>query len=260
MSQNEDTKTIIDSKFKKALNELYSIDKTRPIPPNIKSDTFRKYLNGERFPSNQNLEIIANYYNVTYGYLLGDYDNQNLETSKISANLGVSGKNIDMLQKIILQDTALDRNIKLFAINQILSNVDFLELGKAMLYPSENNQYILTNELYKNYSKLLESPYYQNIKKDIQQIKDMNDFKINKMFFNLCDNVRNSNECIDIFKQYVKEKEQEKIDLLASNNIEHNDEYYNKLNSMNLSNAEDTVKIQNDKFIQDRKKELEEDK
>lgn len=257
MSQNEDAKTIIDSKFKKTLNQLYSIDSTRPIPPNIKSDTFRKYLSGERFPSNQNLEIIANYYNVTYGYLFGDYDNQNLETSIISANLGISGKNIDMLQKIILQDTVLDRNIKLFAINQILSNIDFLELGNAMLYPSEDNKYMLKEELYKYYSNLLEVPYYQNVEKDIQRIRDMNDFKLNKMFFNLCDNIRNSSECIDIFKQYVKEKEKEKIDLIANNNIEHNDEYYDVLNSTDLSGAEDTLKMQNDEFIKDRKNELE---
>lgn len=260
MSTDEDTKTLIDTKFKKALNELYSVDKTRPIPPNIKSDTFSKYLNGTRFPSNQNLEIIANYYKVTYGYLLGDYDNQNLETSKISANLGLSGTNIDMLQKIVLQDSVLDRNIKLFAINQILSNIDFLELGKAMLYPSETNKNISIDELYKNYGNLLESLYYQNVKEDIQQIKDMNDFKINKMFFKLCDNVRNSSECIDVFKQYVKGKEQERIDLIASDNVEYDEEYYNMLNSMNVENSEDTVKIQNAKFIQDRKKELEEEK
>ena len=66
----------------------------------IKIDTFKKYVRGDRFPKPEIIEKIKNHYNVPYSYLFGEYDNENLNTSEISGKLGLSGKSIKKLEEI----------------------------------------------------------------------------------------------------------------------------------------------------------------
>lgn len=160
----------------------------------IKDDTFNKYLRGERFPKLDILEKIKNHYKVPYSYLFGEYDNKDLDTSEISGKLGLSNKSITKLAKIRFEKNIQNREFMLYALNEIIENIDLLEFGKLLLIPNKDNKYIKLEDKY--YSDYIN--YCQNEKE-----KEYNDFLLNKRLFQMFENIRNSQECAEIFIDYV---------------------------------------------------------
>lgn len=160
----------------------------------IKDNTFNKYLRGERFPKLDILEKIKNHYKVPYSYLFGEYDNKDLDTSEISGKLGLSNKSITKLAKIRFEKNIQNREFMLYALNEIIENIDLLEFGKLLLIPNKDNKYIKPEDKY--YSDYIN--YCQNEKE-----KEYNDFLLNKRLFQMFENIRNSQECAKIFIDYV---------------------------------------------------------
>ena len=160
----------------------------------IKDDTFNKYLRGERFPKLDILEKIKNHYKVPYSYLFGEYDNKDLDTSEISGKLGLSNKSITKLAKIRFEKNIQNKEFMLYALNEIIENIDLLEFGKLLLIPNKDNKYIKLEDKY--YSDYIN--YCQNEKE-----KEYNDFLLNKRLFQMFENIRNSKECAKIFIDYV---------------------------------------------------------
>lgn len=155
----EELKKMLGSRIKKLTKSdenLHSLG--------IKEDTLSKYYKGQRFPTTENLVKIQKRYKVPYAYLFGDTDNDNPNFAEISCKLGLTKKSIEKLLTINKTENQEEKNIQLFALNQLIEKIDFLELGKFMFVPDERE-------------------------------KDYYDFLINKKIITLINEIRNSEEC-----------------------------------------------------------------
>lgn len=191
--------------FGERLKFLYATDNTKDL--DIKEDTLNKYIRGERFPKPDILEKIKNHYKVPYSYLFGEYDNRDLETSEISGKLGLSNKSITKLSKIRFENDIQERELMIYALNEIIENIDLLEFGKLLLIPNKNNKYINSEEIYEYYSDYInnchgENDYFYDFK-NIKKEQEYNDFLLNKRIFQMFENIRNSQECAKVFVNYV---------------------------------------------------------
>lgn len=219
----------------------------------IKEDTFNKYIRGERFPKPDILEKIKNHYKVPYSYLFGEYDNKDLETSEISGKLGLSNKSISKLSKIRFEKDIQDKNLMIYALNEIIENIDLLEFGKLLLIPNKDNKYIKSEEIYEYYSDYInhcqgENDYLydlQNIKKE----KEYSDFILNKRLFQMFENIRNSQECAKVFVDYVNRERKTMNDI----------DSYLKEDFMNADNYQPFVPDEElEKIMQEQHREMEE--
>lgn len=183
----------LKNNFSERLKYLYDNDENSK-ELDIKGDTFNKYIRGERFPKLDILEKIKNHYKVPYSYLFGEYDNKDLDTLEISDKLGLSNKSITKLAKIRFEKDIQDREFMIYALNEIIENIDLLEFGKLLLIPNKDNKYIKSKyEYYSNYIN-----HCQNEKEE-----EYNDFLLNKRLFQMFENIRNSQECAKIFIDYI---------------------------------------------------------
>lgn len=253
----------LKEKFKDRLKILYAKDNDF-YKLGIKDDTFNRYIRGDRFPKPEILEQIKEHYNVPYSYLFGEYDNIDLNTSEISGILGLSNKSIKKLKKIT-QGNKIDKELMLFALNQLIENLDFLELGKLLLIPNEDNKYIKSDNIYEYYSFYIHhgqgiGSYDYDIRV-INEKKDYNSFMLNKRLFELFEQIRHSKECAEVFMDYVDD-ERKQIEeteelirehiLLKDNEPFELDEKTEKLINENNKQEE----IRNQQIIDKRKKDL----
>lgn len=253
----------LKEKFKERLKLLYTKDNDFD-KLGIKDDTFNRYIRGDRFPKPEILEQIKEHYKVPYSYLLGEYDNVDLNTSEISGILGLSNKSIEKLKKMT-QENKIDKELMLFALNQLVENLDFLELGKLLLIPNEDNKFIKSADIYEYYSFYIHhgqgvGSYDYDIRA-INEKKDFNSFMLNKRLFELFERIRNSKECAEVFMDYVDD-ERKQIEeteelirehiLLEDNEPFELDEETEKLINENNKQEE----IRNQQIIDKRKKDL----
>lgn len=143
--------------------------------PNISSlgidgDTLRKYKNGQRYPQPEFLVKIKNHYDVPFAYLFGDTDNKDIDSMEISYKLGLTSKATHKIIAMNDNDNQEERELQLFALNQLIENVDFLKLAELMLGYNGNDE-------------------------------DYNDYLINKRLFELFEKIRNSEEYHDLMKK-----------------------------------------------------------
>lgn len=230
----------------------------------IQEDTLRKYYNGKRFPTTENLVAIKTHYKVPYAYLFGDTDNKEPDSYEISCKLGLSEKATKKLIDINKSD--LDKkNMQLFVINQILEKIDFLELAELLLIPNETNLNLKSETIYQYYSDYInhcqgEDDYLYARRKIKQQI-EFDDYMLNKILFKFFESVRNSRECAKLFIDYI-DKEKEMI-----NDIEdYNKEFLTEMTDAPFKLDEETEKIieqkrneekmRNQQLIDKRKKDL----
>lgn len=234
----------------------------------IKEDTFNKYIRGERFPKPDILEKIKNHYKVPYSYLFGEYDNKDLDTSEISGKLGLSNKSITKLANIRFEKNIQDRELILYALNEIIENIDLLEFGKFLLLPNENNKNIKTENIYEYYSFFINHGQgiddYEYVIKQINSKRNYSDYMLNKRLFELFEKVRNSKECATIFTNYIHNEikqctfEEEKL-----NEFIYSEEYNPHLtdeeieeNNKVLQEEYKQIEIRNQQIIDKRKEEL----
>ena len=166
----------------------------------VKEDTFNKYIRGERFPKPDILEKIKNHYKVPYSYLFGEYDNKDLDTSEIT-------KFNKFTKNIRFEDDIQSRELMIYALNEIIENIDLLEFGKLLLIPNKENKHIKSEEIYEYYSDYVnhcrgENDYFYDLK-NIKKEKEYNDFLLNKRLFQMFESIRNSQECVKVFIDYV---------------------------------------------------------
>ena len=242
----------INDKFKERLNYLNTNSKINP-PKEIKKDTFNKYLRGERFPTADNLEIIKEHYHVSYSYLFGEFDNDELKTAKESIGLGLDKDVIEKLNKIQTSDNKYLRNNKNFAINIFLKYIDFNMLGNLLTFPSYNNKNITSEEYYDEYRRFFKSSYANELKQQIKENEEKTNYKVYKLINNLCKATRKSKSCVDIFKEHIITNELNEEEFLKS--IER-DYYQYEYDDDDNDDSIDYEKIEFDKLIEDRKKEI----
>lgn len=234
----------------------------------IKEDTFNKYIRGERFPKPDILEKIKNHYKVPYSYLFGEYDNKDLDTSEISGKLGLSNKSITKLANIRFEKNIQDRELMLYALNEIIENIDLLEFGKFLLLPNENNKNIKTENIYEYYSFFINHGQgiddYEYVIKQINSKKNYSDYMLNKRLFELFEKVRNSKECATIFTNYIHNEikqctfEEEKLNEFIYSeeyNPHFTDEEIEESNKV-LQEEYKQIEIRNQQIIDKRKEEL----
>lgn len=234
----------------------------------IKDDTLNKYIRGERFPKPNILEKIKNHYKVPYSYLFGEYDNKDLDTSEISGKLGLSGKSINKLTKIRFEDDIQNREIMIYALNQIIENIDLLEFGNCLLIPNEDNVYIKSEEKYEYYSDYINHCHSQGIYsydlKKIKEQKEYNDFLLNKRLFQIFESARNSQECAKVFVDYVN-REKKMIndsytydeDIINSDNYQFNEPYkIDEIREKVLQEEYKKIEEENKKIVDKSKKRL----
>ena len=238
--------------FSERLKFLYANDDDSK-ELDIKEDTFNKYIRGERFPKPDILEKIKNHYKVPYSYLFGEYDNKDLDTSEISGKLGLSNKSITKLAKIRFEKDIQDREFMIYALNEIIENIDLLEFGKLLLIPNKDNKYIKSKEIYEYYSDYInhcqgENDYFYDLK-SIKKEKEYNDFLLNKRLFQMFENIRNSQECAKVFIDYVDRERK------AINDF---DDYLNEdfMNDNNYQPFEPDEEVE--KIMQEQHKKIEE--
>lgn len=257
--------------FGENLGELLKKDKNF-ASLGIKSDTFYKYVRGDRFPKPEIIEKIKNHYNVPYSYLFGEYDNKNLDTSEISGKLGLSEKSIEKLEEIGFEDNIQKKQFMTYALNQIIENVDFLEFGELLLIPSKNNKHIKSENIYKLYSDYIntyeEIHDYSETLNEINKKQEYNDFILNKRLFKMFQNIRNSKECASIFINYVNEERKIYNDsyeyiFSSSDSDDNNDtshfhptEEMEKVYIQEIIEREELTKEKNEKLVRKRKKKL----
>ena len=243
--------SIINEKFKERLNYLNVNSKISP-PDKIKKDTFNKYLRGERFPNAENLEIIKEHYHVSYSYLFGEVDNDDLVRTKESIMLGLDKDIIEKLNKIQRVDTKNLRNNKNYAINTFLRNIDFKVLGNLLSFPSYKNKNISSKEYYDNYSHFFKTSSSLELQQLIKENDEMLNYRIYKLISNLCEKTRRSKSCIDIFKENIIAEGL--IDNEYFKSIEY-DFYQSEYDNYNNDDM-DYQKIEMDKLIKERQEKI----
>lgn len=238
--------------FGERLKFLYATDNnTKDL--DIKEDTFNKYIRGERFPKPDILEKIKNHYKVPYSYLFGEYDNRDLDTSEISGKLGLSNKSITKLSKIRFEEDIQERELMIYALNEIIENIDLLEFGKLLLIPNKDNKHIKSEEIYEYYSDYInhcrgENDYFYDLK-NVKKEKEYNDFLLNKRLFQMFESIRNSKECAKVFVDYVNRERKTINDI---------DDYIDEdfMNDNNYQPFEPDEEVE--KIMQEQQKQMEE--
>lgn len=241
----------ISDKFKERLNYLNDNSKISP-PQSIKGDTFNKYLRGERFPNLENLEIIKEHYHVSYSYLFGEFDNDDLETTKTSIILGLDNDVIKKLSAIQKSDDKIARKNKMFAINTFLRELDFNTLGKILVFPSYNNKNISSNDYYNSYARFFETDIPQQLISYLRENNELSSYRIYKQVSNLCEMARKSKECVDVFKMNLEAKERldnERIQAIIDSYSSFNNEDFN---NDNIDYTKDDI----NKLIENRKEKI----
>lgn len=153
-----------------------------------------------------NLKQDDKYKDIPIEFFLGLTSSMEKENIELNKDLGLSDKSINKLNKIVKDDDNLRKRIKLFAINSLIENIDFDKLGQFLIFPNYENKNINSNDFYKLYSDYFQESYYHNTHEYIEKERDLNDYTLNKMILNLANNIRNSKNCISLFKRYIKEK------------------------------------------------------
>lgn len=172
-----DRERFLRERFTRRLRVL--IDKKGDISGlEIQENTLKKYKSAERFPQLDLLEIIKNYFNVSYDYLLGDY--QDLPVVNIESIYGLSSEALNTLSEIKLDMDNKIEPIKnsaiLECINILLNNKDFLlalcnRLLIEIKYKSSDKK---TKKELDNYSKLCKQFTYKL--EDIIESINLNEF------------------------------------------------------------------------------------
>ena len=228
----------------------------------IKQDTLNKYYKGQRFPTTENLVAIKKHYNVSFAYLFGDIDNKDPNLSEIGCKLGLSQKAAKKLLSINKNKNLENKKIQLFALNQLLENIDFLELGNLLIIPNEENPNIKSEDIYAYYSIFLdyghyEDYYFSNL--SIQRKKEYDEFILNKRTFDLFKKIRNSKACANIFIEYVDNKEKNYVDygsisefINKENNFQEPDEEFYEI----LEKDRKETEKKNKKIVEDRKNKI----
>lgn len=198
----EDLKKILGSRIR----EL-TLPDTNISSLGIKEDTLGKYYKGQRFPTTENIVAIKNHYKVPFAYLFGDTDNKDPNFADISYKLGLSANSTNKLISMNKSENAEERELQFFALNQLIENIDFLELGKLLLIPNESNRFIKSTDIYDYYSFFINHGQgvddYKYDMREINKKKEYNNFILNKRLFELFEKTRNSKECAKIFMSYV---------------------------------------------------------
>lgn len=238
----------INDKFKERLNYLNTNSKINP-PKEIKKDTFNKYLRGERFPIADNLEIIKEHYHVSYSYLFGEFDNDELKTAKESIALGLDKDVIEKLNEIQTSDNEYLRNNKNFAINMFLKYIDFNILGNLLSFPSYKNKNITSEEYYNEYRRFFKSSYSRELKQQINENDEKLNYRVYKLINNLCEKTRRSKSCVDVFKKNIVTNELNEDEFFKSIECD----YYQYDND---NDDIDDDKIEFDKLIKERQEKI----
>lgn len=142
--------------------------------PNISSldigvDTLRKYKNGQRYPQPDFLVKIKNHYDVSFSYLFGETDNKDFNSEEVSYRLGLTSKATHKIIAMNDNDNQEERELQLFALNQLIENVDFLKLAELILGYSGNdegyNDYLINKRLFELLKKIRNSKEYHDLMK-----------------------------------------------------------------------------------------------
>ena len=241
----------INEKFKERLKYLNNNSKISP-PTNIKPDTFNKYLRGDRFPSAENLEIIKEHYHVSYSYLFGEFDNDDLKTTKESIVLGLDKDIIDKLNNIQKTNDKITRENKNYAINTFLREIDFNLFGMFLSFPSYKNDNISSENYYKYYAKFFETDIPKQIISCIRENNELSSYKINRQVTNLCEKARKTKKCVDIFELNLEAKEKQEEERLQSEIVS----YYSSNEEDFNDNMIDYTKLGINDLIYKRKKNV----
>lgn len=240
----------INDKFKERLNYLNTNSKINP-PKEIKKDTFNKYLRGERFPTADNLEIIKEHYHVSYSYLFGEFDNDELKTAKESIALGLDKDVIEKLNKIQTSDNEYLKINKNFAINMFLKYIDFNILGNLLSFPSYKNRYITSEEYYNEYRRFFKSSYSRELKQQIDENNEKLNYRVYKFINILCEKTRRSKSCVDVFKKNIVTNELNEDEFFKSFECDYYQYEYD-----NDNDDIDDDKIEFDKLIKERQEKI----
>lgn len=240
----------INDKFKERLNYLNTNSKINP-PKEIKKDTFNKYLRGERFPTADNLEIIKEHYHVSYSYLFGEFDNDELKTAKESIAFGLDKDVIEKLNKIQSSDNKYLRNNKNFAINMFLRYIDFNILGNLLSFPSYKNKNITSEEYYNEYRRFFKSSSSRELKQQINENDEKLNYRVYKLINNLCEKTRRSKSCVDVFKKNIVTNELNEDEFFKSIECD-----YYQYEFDNDNDDIDDDKIEFDKLIKERQEKI----
>lgn len=137
---------------------------------NIKSSTLDKYKGGRHFPAPDFLVKIKNHYDVSFSYLFGETDNKDFNSEEISYKLGLTSRATHKLIAMNDNDDQEERELQLFALNQLIENVDFLKLVELMLGYNGNdegyNDYLINKRLFELLKKIRNSKEYHNLMKE----------------------------------------------------------------------------------------------
>lgn len=132
-------------------------------------DTLRKYRNGQRYPQPDFLIKIKNHYDVSFSYLFGETDNKDFNSEEVSYRLGLTSKATHKLIAMNDNDNQEERELQLFALNQLIENVDFLKLAELMLGYNGNdegyNDYLINKRLFELLKKIRNSKEYHDLMK-----------------------------------------------------------------------------------------------
>ena len=255
----------LKKKFGARLKELHNAN-NKHNNLGIKEDSFNKYIRGDRFPKPEVLEKIKNYYNVPYSYLFGEYDNSDLDTSEISGKLCLSNKSINKLKKIRNEEDANNRNFMIFALNALIENINFLEMGKLLFIPDEMNKNINAEDIYSYYSDYINHCQggisYRFDLNAVKNKQEYNKFLFNQKIFKLFDDISKSKECADLFIKYIDDERKMTADINIYENcyIPEEDDISSLKNDKELQeiieNENRLCELDNKKLIEERKKDL----
>jgi transcriptional regulator with XRE-family HTH domain len=99
----------------------------------FKRQTISMYINGKSAPDMEKFKIIADYFNVSYDYLLGESDSLNRDNIDIAAKTGLSDASIEALSDFVTRDEA---NSFTLTVNALLENDGLLGAMSRYLYYS----------------------------------------------------------------------------------------------------------------------------
>ena len=136
---------------------------------NIKSCTLDKYKGGRHFPAPDFLVRFKNHYDVSFSYLFGETDNKDFNSEEVSYRLGLTSKATHKLIAMNDNDNQEERELQLFALNQLIENVDFLKLAELILGYNDNdedyNDYLINKRLFELFKKVRDSKEYHDLMK-----------------------------------------------------------------------------------------------
>lgn len=127
----------------------------------ISYSSLGKYERGEQQPSFETLSKIANYFNVSIDYLLGNSDGRIISDQELYDRLGLTDEAICCLEQLSNLSKANEHNKKLLEnVNALLSNFETLDAISDYLNSSlEDHQYAIVKSYVSQYGEdLLEKP------------------------------------------------------------------------------------------------------